>query len=92
MLHQSILLRYGIVFTYILVIIKGLYVSAVPTLVKYLLNSFAILVSFLVIHCLVFIDFGRELDLFFCFPVISLITCYLHLVSHLLYLLNKAAQ
>ena len=64
--------------------------SAVCTLVKYLLNYFAILLSFSVISCLVFIAFGRELDFFFCFPVISFITCHVRLVSHL-YLISKEA-
>ena len=38
--------------------------SAVPTLVKYLVNSFAISISFTVIPCLLFIALGRELDFF----------------------------
>ena len=62
--------------------------SAVPTLVKYLLNSFAISISFLVIPCVVFI--AGELDFFFYFPVISFIICHVHFVWYL-YLFSKQA-
>ena len=54
-----------------LVTIGNLLTRAMPTLVKYLLNSFAISFSFLVIPCLVL---QLLIDFFFYFPEISFIT------------------
>ena len=60
-----------------------------PTLVKHCENSFVISLYFPLISFLVFIAFGREQDFFFCFPVVSLITCHVFLASIYIYLAGK---
>ena len=52
---------------------------------------FKLLCFFSMISCLVFTAFGRELDFFSCFPVVSFITCHACMVSYF-YLFNKEAQ